>query len=284
MPRSISFILLALLFSAASAEAANSSALRFTSPEMDDVINLRGQDNAPDSARVKAIREAGLSVGASAGFASQSKVILGRYCLLPEAVECATAAKEKSQAMDGIFMFRPLMDERGFLPPVITEVSDSVEVSANKMKISGKVYRIDRPARFVQGVMTWRDYLTVGLEPGEVEVLPRSLIPKTSDEKKAWADGVRDGWKLGYDRALEVFQANIDRLKADYLGMLRYKRLLALGLIKAPVVGHDLQTVVISDNERVQNLESSTIINPAVMERSPSSWRAGLVVGGQNGK
>jgi hypothetical protein len=107
----------------------------FDSPSYRDVASLKMHSVEDDSARVKAIREAGMSIGASGGFLERTKDIFSRYCLMPDKVDCREGALDKARALDGIFMFRPLVDEKGYLPPVISEISGSADISASKMAL-----------------------------------------------------------------------------------------------------------------------------------------------------
>lgn len=245
-------------------------------PSMEDLIHFKSALTRDGSTRVKALRQVGIAAGSQAGFARRAQEIMDHYCLLGEDSECSPVALDRKHALDAMFMFRPLIDPRGFLPPVITEVDRSQNVSANRMVISGRVYRIDRPARFVSHVLTWRDYLLVGLSHTDVEPLPDTLRPKSNIEKKEWTASIEAGWKMGVRRADDVFQVNLDRLKADYVGMLRYQRMKLLGLIDEPVISRDIQTVQTTQNSIVNGLETREIQVPATMNGDTKRWRSEL--------
>lgn len=250
----------------------------YSTPSMEDLIRFNSSVTSGGSTRVKALRQVGIAAGTQAGFAKRAAEIISYYCMSGEESSCTEDAINRKRALDDMFMFRPLIDSRGFLPPVITEIERSSNVSPNRMVISGRVYRIDRPARFVSNAMTWRDYLLVGLEKPEVDPLPDTLRPKTNVEKKEWTAAVEAGWKIGIQRADDVFQANLDRLKADYVGMIRYERLKLLGLIDEPVVSSDVQMVETTPDRIVNGLETREIQVPATMNGDTARWKSELAV------
>lgn len=250
----------------------------YSTPSMDDLIHFNSSATSSGSARVKALRQVGIAAGTQAGFARRASEIISHYCLSGEDAACTADALDRKRALDDMFMFRPLIDPRGFLPPVITEVERSANVSANRVVISGRAYRIDRPARFVSNTMTWRDYLLVGFDRPEVDPLPDTLRPKTNAEKKEWTASIEEGWKIGVKRADDVFQANLDRLKADYIGMLRYERLRLLGLIDEPVISRDVQMAQTTPDRIVNNLETMEIQVPATMNGDTRRWKSELAM------
>lgn len=258
------------------AQAFASPAIAGPALTVEDVINFKKTVSDEESVRVKAIRQAGIAAGAQGGFSERAAALLDHFCLHRDESGCGDLPLARRRALDSIFMFKPLIDPRGFLPPVITEVLGSSAVTSEKLVVSGKTYRIDRPARFVNISMTWRDYLTVGLESSDIDPIPNSVKPKTDAEREEWASAVKTGWLAGIRSADEVFNANLARLKSDYVGMLRYHRLNKLGLVAEPVISKDIQSQVLTDGEIKSNVEVYQIERPAAMNRNTSGWKTDL--------
>lgn len=60
------------------------------------------------------------------------------------------------------------------------------------------------------------------------------MRPKDDAERAEWRKNVEKGWAEGYEQADEVFEQDLNRLFADFSGMVRYRQLLAQGMVSAP--------------------------------------------------
>jgi defect-in-organelle-trafficking protein DotC len=69
---------------------------------------------------------------------------------------------------------------------------------------------------------------------GAVELPPDILRPKTDEERAEWRKYVDTGWAQGIAQANETFENDLHRLSADFGGMVRYRKLLAQGMISSP--------------------------------------------------
>ena len=79
---------------------------------------------------------------------------------------------------------------------------------------------------------TWRTYLE-RTWPG-VEPPPDILRPENEEERAVWIELVNVGWKAGVSQANDIFSEDLQRLLSDFRGMVRYRLLLAQGMISAP--------------------------------------------------
>ena len=144
--------------------------------------------------------------------------------------------KRESAKLDRIFNFRDLMLDKGrVLPPVITASGPASKIdSAKSERTVVATYRIERAARLVSTAPTWRTYLIhdypVGDRPNPV------LYPKGAKERARWDQAVRRGWQAGVKQALNLFRTNLARLQRDYIGMARFSRLAAQGVVSVPIV------------------------------------------------
>jgi defect-in-organelle-trafficking protein DotC len=175
--------------------------------------------------RVDALREAGLSYGARGGLAYRTFEIQRRLA-------------EYDTSLSKAFNFSRLLvaAPSGLLiePPVISEAQRAVIVNAGGQAaaVADRVYRINRIARIVTASRNWRLYLE--RDWGRVDPPPSILLPRTEEERNAWHQYVQQGWDEGLKQAEETFEADLDRMTADFVGMVRYRELLAQGMVSPP--------------------------------------------------
>jgi len=98
--------------------------------------------------------------------------------------------------------------------------------------VADRVLNIGQNARITSTARTWRSYLE--REWGDIDPPPDILRPENRAEKIAWERNLKKGWEMGVFQADEIFQADLNRLVADYQGMVRYCSLLAQGMVTPP--------------------------------------------------
>lgn len=163
---------------------------------------------------------------------SFQKAVALRYAELNRACE------ERADLLGSIFSFSSLLIDGHILPPVLSFAGPVHTLhDADSASSVDETYTIRSQARLVSTAPSWRDYLTQHFDA--LEIRPECL-PKTSKERSIWQDAVKSGWAQGTAQAEEVFQQNMDRLTADYRGMLRFTMLHQRGLVSLPVMarGH----------------------------------------------
>lgn len=192
-------------------------------PKMDKSI-VEGS-GLPLNIRLDGVKEAAMSYGARAGLATRT-------------FQIRQDLDERATYLDKIFDFRQLLiaAPSGLLiePPIISEAENSmlIEAKGQQAALADRVYNISTNSRIVSAPRTWRSYLE--REWGEVAPPPDILRPADEKERKVWIELVRKGWKQGMDQADDIFQDDLNRLIADYRGMVRYRMLLAQGMVSAP--------------------------------------------------
>lgn len=179
----------------------------------------------PVDIRLEALKEAALSYGARGGLATRTKEI--RHEL-----------DQRASYLDRIYNFRNLLISApsGLLmePPIISESLDAllIESDGQTAAVSDAVYMINQNVRIVSAPRQWRTYLerTWGI----VEPPPEILRPKDDKERKIWRDLTEKGWIEGRTQADEVFEQDLNKLSAEFSGMVRYRKLLAQGMVSPP--------------------------------------------------
>lgn len=175
--------------------------------------------------RNDAMKEAALSYGARGG------LIWRTYHIRKE-------LEMRASYLDKVYDFRNLLipAPSGLLiePPVISEQVNAMLVDGRGQEaaVADRVYNIVNNARIVSAPRTWRNYLE--RDWGELSPPPDILRPNDAEEREKWIGWIREGWQLGIEQANEIFQEDLNELAADYQGMIRYRMLLAQGMVTPP--------------------------------------------------
>lgn len=203
-------------------------------PSKDDLLAIKkqkrekfeeGKSALPIDIRNDAVREAALSYGARGG-------LNWRTYFIRKEIEA------RARYLDKIYDFRQLLISApsGLLiePPVIGESVDAMIIDNGGLQaaVADRVYNIGRNARIVSTARTWRIYLE--RQWGEVSPPPDILLPETKEEQAKWDEWFEKGWEAGVAQADEIFQADLNKLSSDYQGMVRYRTLLAQGMVSPP--------------------------------------------------
>jgi len=213
--------------------------------------------------RSDALREAALSYGARGGLAYRTFEIQRRLA-------------EYDVSMNKTFSFSRLLiaAPSGLLiePPIVSEAQRAVLVSSGGQAaaVADRVYRINRIARIVTAARNWRLYLE--RDWGRVDPPPGLLLPKDDDERAAWRAYIKEGWDAGVKQAEETFEADLDRLTNDYVGMIRYRELLAQGMISPPYALADDRGVTGGGQEMRIGDKGVTITGPSSLIPRSNVW------------
>lgn len=193
--------------------------------EIPGYVEKSGKDALPMDIRKEALKEAALSYGARGGLAARS-------------YEIRKELDTRATSLDKVFDFRQLLiaAPSGFMiePPIISESLNAliIEGDGQSAAVSDAIYRINENVKIVSAPRNWRTYLERGW--AAVEEPPEILRPKNDEERKLWRELVKQGWTEGYAQGSEVFEEDLNRLTADFDGMVRYRKLLAQGMVSAP--------------------------------------------------
>lgn len=182
-------------------------------------------DGLPIDIRRDAIKEAAISYGARGG-------LVWRTFAIRQELE------QRARYMDKVFDFHQLLiaAPSGLLiePPIINESINAmlIETDGQQAAVSDRIYNIINNARIVSTPRTWRTYLE--RDWGAVEPPPDILLPQNAEERKIWVDLVTKGWEEGVKQADETFEDDLNVLLSDFRGMVRYRSLLAQGMVSPP--------------------------------------------------
>lgn len=183
------------------------------------------KDEMPLDIRRDALEEAAISYGARGGLSMRTWEIRKELAL-------------RDRYLDDVFDFNQLLIKApsGFLiePPVVSESINAtlIGTGGQQAAVSDKIYNIIANVKIVSISRSWRTYLE--RQWNEVEPPPNILYPRNKKEREDWERNVAKGWELGFQQANEIFEDDLNRLLADFRGMVRYRMLLAQGMISAP--------------------------------------------------
>jgi defect-in-organelle-trafficking protein DotC len=157
-------------------------------------------------------------------------------------------------------------------PPIVSEADDASVVNdrGQQAAVAERIYRINQNARIVTVPRTWHAYLE--RDWGDVTPPPQILLPQDDDERDIWREAVNEGWKEGYQQADDIFQSDLDRMVHDYTGMVRYRTLLAQGIITAPFAAHEDRGVTGGGNEMRVGDKSITITGASQLNPKAERW------------
>lgn len=214
--------------------SAGNSELKKAPVNLEELLALKKETKSSDddeesalplNIREDAIEEAALSYGARGGLTYRTWHIRKEM-------------ETRARYLDKVFDFRQLLipAPSGLLiePPVISEAMDAMIIDAKgtEAAVADRVLNIGQNARIVSAPRTWRAYLE--RDWSNVDPPPDILRPRDKEERKMWEEYVRKGWDMGIEQADQIFQADLNKLVADYQGMVRYRQLLSQGMVSPP--------------------------------------------------
>jgi len=226
--------------------------------------NTEDMNEEAQTLREESLREAALSFGARAGLAARTWDI-------------RESLRTKGPYLDRIYDFKRLLitAPSGLLiePPVISEAEDAmvIENQGQTAAVADRIYNINVDAKIVSNARDWRAYLE--REWGEVMPPPTILFPETPEEERQWLEGIRKGWDEGTAQANEIFQADLDRLNADFNGMIRYRKLLAQGIVTPPYTLQIDRGVTGGGREMRVGDRALQITGPATLRTEAYEWQ-----------
>ncbi len=214
--------------------------------------------------RKEAQKEAALSYGARGGLSKRT-------------FEIRMDLADQASVMDKVYDFKRLLIKApsGLLiePPIISECENNLILSADGQEaaVAERIFNINDPARIVTAPRNWRSYLEREWE--DVPPPPDVLLPQNDEERENWRKWVEKGWKEGYQQAEEIFQTDIDRLQADFTGMVRYRILLSQGMVSQPFALSEDYGVTGGGSEMRVGDRAVTITGPSQLKPGAVQWQ-----------
>lgn len=240
----------------------------FQLQEQEDGKKAKDEDSSVGlQIRGDAVKESAWSYGARGGLAYRTFTIQRRVA-------------ELDPLLSKTFDFRRLLlnapSSLLIEPPIVTDAQKAVLVAGGGQSaaVADRVIRINRVARIVTAPRDWHLYLE--RDWGKVEPPPAALLPRDADERVSWRKFVKEGWEAGVQQADETFQADLDRMTTDFVGMVRYRELLAQGMISAPYALHEDHGVTGGGAEMRIGDRGVTITGQSTLIPRSGQWQSTL--------
>lgn len=219
--------------------------------------------------RRQALQEIAGALGASGGLAYRTNQIKAE-------VDCYATD------LDKLYDFKKLIIDNGVLPPVLTEgLGNYAQENADQVRIADKIYKIEEKAKFVSVYPTWRNYLRFTFP--SYEMPEAAYLPKNDAEKAVWDAAVKEGWDRGVKQANEIYETSYAKLDRDYKGMIKYKILLAEGLVTPTVIGKQNLGVTGGGREMSINDQVFRIMDHSALNSNKSEWKVEYPVSNNQG-
>lgn len=209
--------------------------------------------------RRQALQEIAGALGASGGLAFRTNQIKTE-------IDCYAAD------LDKLYDFKKMIIDNGVLPPVLTEgLANYAQESTDQVRIADKIYKIEEKAKFVSVYPTWRNYLRFSFP--SYEMPDAAYLPKNDAEKAIWDAAVKEGWDKGVKQANEIYETSYAKLDRDYKGMIKYKILLAEGLVTPTIIGKQNLGITGGGREMSINDQVFRIMDHSSLNPNKSEWK-----------
>ncbi len=269
----ILFLFVVFMMMSSLSYARSVDGIRDAPPSIKDLIDIPKENKVvekdaevvPLEIRLDAIKEAALSYGARGGLAFRTWHIRNEM-------------EGRAQYLDKVFDFRQLLipAPSGLLiePPVISEAMDAMIIDNGGLNaaVADRVLNINQNVRIVSASRTWRSYLE--RQWGDIDPPPDVLRPETAEERKVWARWIKEGWVLGIEQADDIFRADLNKLTADYEGMVRYRVLLTQGMVTQPYALQQDRGVTGGGNEMRIGDRGLTITDVPQLQKGYQEWQS----------
>lgn len=244
-----------------------------TPPPMLSEIEVGSFEEAPDTMtrlRRDSLREVALTYGAQLGNARRSW-------------EIEKLLEKRAPQLSEIYDFHRVVltapREAGvIIPPVVARSKDAYETKGGDEASAANEYlKIIAPGRLSPVTPTWRDWLL--MPTTKPEAPPRAALPKDSAERDYFMNAIEEGWREGYEQADLALEERTNKLDRDYKGMLEYRRLVSLGMMKEiAVAGANFGVTGGGDTMRIGE-RTVRIVGAAGFNTNVRSWRPVPVTG-----
>lgn len=114
---------------------------------------------------------------------------------------------------------------------------------------------LDRPAKIISQVPTWRDYLIRSIDKPKKP--HDALFPRSQEEARIWAEALDSGWNEGIKQANDIHDLDATLLEKEFAGLYRFRKLVAMGYFSLPKVSKSSYGHVKYDNGKTINLNDT---------------------------
>jgi defect in organelle trafficking protein DotC len=219
------------------------------------------KDDANEGNRLTTIMEVGKKAGRAAGLKTRNQQINNDLT-------------KHNRYLSTIFNFEQLIVAGSYLPPRIDKVEGEIKkIDGSKINIIRQGYRIATEPTLITQRPTHLNYL-YRLSEDEDNINPIGLPRRDNKEElTVWKEAVKKGWLEGMRHADIAFLEDINLLKRDFSGMLRYIELANKGIVAMPDISKKDRGVVMSSNAKMLNVGDEILsIDSSPLFKSIQLW------------
>lgn len=217
-------------------------------------------------------------------FARQSAI---KAAMIAANKQINNVIQSDSRQLDAIYNFNALMIQGKVIPPVISEANDLYnQKGTDQIRLTKRVYNIEKQASFSSTAPNWRSYLNVNYEADafdKISFMGGDLSPRNEVERRVWQKATVDGWNIGINEAGIALQQKLERLNRDYIGMIKFHLLAMQGRITMPAISsynlYDKNTgVQWAIDETLLRIDTLPQFKQVGAKEILSSYESGVVV------
>lgn len=234
-----------------------------------EIRKPQDEQDGPVALRRQALKEAAQSYGSQMGYARRAweiMEILRSHSARLGTVYDFSRVTAAAPAGSGVVV-----------PPVVSRDFAAYEgdLEGTEAAVADEYLTLIRPGTLRPVQPTWRDWLLFGSSVVKRPAL--SLWPKDSTERDLFEGWFVEGWQAGMELATAEMSARLDRINRDYVGMLQYRRLVALGMMERIVLREWDHGITGSASEMRIGSRTVRIVSPAEFSLDPRTWSAAVV-------
>jgi len=267
----IKFILAIIFaFSSVAVSAANNKGDSRLNELLDSVDNTHhSSEEADNNIRLDVIAQSAYSWGLQEGL----------YHTYQDIVELA---ESNSLSLFNVFNYsRYMINGKVLLPSLRKTEQIQQSISDTETRTIEVSYTLDRPAKLVLTVPTWRSVLIRNID---LPAKPHSaLFPRNPQERSLWKEKLREGWAKGAEQAYEIFDADLQKARADFEGMQRFKILAESNVVTMPRLSEVNYPVVSVNNGKTLYLNDRVHKISVTTEFTEAKYWKPLLVKGRGG-
>ncbi len=188
--------------------------------------------------------------------------------------EIAALLEKRAKHLSQTFDFRALMLNRGgflVMPPVLGETRDAIRITDRMAASARRVLRISAGGRIMGAPPTWREWLEREWEPARRP--SPVLFPRDEAERERWDAWLEEGWARGVQLANDIYESDLERLEAAFVGVVRWHRLHQAAMVSAPET--QAEHTAVSGHERLMRIGETVVRldERARFNLAPREWK-----------
>ncbi len=193
--------------------------------------------------------------------------------------EVERALERRSSELSAVWDFHRVVSpgprQVGYvIPPVVERSFGAFEGDGREAAAADEYLVLSALARIRPVMPTWRDWLL--MHRPEPRRPLASALPSTPEESAVFRRSFREGWRAGSRQALDELRERLRRLGRDFGGMLEYRRLVSLGMMRQLVLSDADFGVIAGERSMRIGARTVRIERGAVFRPEPEYWRPAL--------